>query len=132
METSVSIGRRLREERERTGLNQTDFAGAASATRQTQSNYEKGERMPDAVYLSAIAAMGVDVQYILTGVRAEGATALPLAEPPMHYRSAETDLSRRERFLLENYRASSPRGRKAIEAAASALAQPDEEMKAEG
>lgn len=68
-----SIGERLREVREDMGLSQTAFAefaesaGAAGTTRQSQSLYEKGKRMPDAAYLSAIAANGADVLYILTG-----------------------------------------------------------------
>jgi len=31
--------------------------------------YERGDRIPDAAYLSAIAAMGVDTSYVLTGKR---------------------------------------------------------------
>ncbi len=69
MQTVDSIGSRLREVREELKKNQTEFAGLAGATRQTQSNYEKGERAPDAIYLAAIADAGADVQYILTGVR---------------------------------------------------------------
>ena len=68
MEKNDSIGARLREEREKTGKNQTEFASLAGQTRQTQSNYEKGERVPDANYLSTIASI-VDVGYILTGHR---------------------------------------------------------------
>lgn len=73
MELFNSIGERLREVRENMGLSQTAFAefaertGAAGTTRQSQSLYEKGKRMPDAAYLSAIAANGADVLYILTG-----------------------------------------------------------------
>lgn len=73
MDIFNSIGERLREVREEMGLSQTAFAefaesaGAAGTTRQSQSLYEKGKRMPDAAYLSAIAANGADVLYILTG-----------------------------------------------------------------
>ena len=35
----------------------------------SQRNYEKGDRFPDAVYLAAIAAVGADVRYIITGER---------------------------------------------------------------
>ncbi len=35
--------------------------------RLAQGNYEKGERVPDAVYLTAIAEAGADVGFILTG-----------------------------------------------------------------
>ena len=71
MKPSVSIGERLRKVREDMKLNQSDFAAIIGASRQTQSNYEKGERMPDALYLAAIAAAGADVNYILTGNKAE-------------------------------------------------------------
>jgi len=62
-----SIGYRLRKERSRLDLNQADFALIAGVSRKSQSLYEKNERNPDAVYLSAIAAAGADVNYILTG-----------------------------------------------------------------
>lgn len=44
-------------------------AGVSGATRQSQSLYEKGKRAPDAAYLAVIASAGVDVGYVLTGVR---------------------------------------------------------------
>lgn len=65
-----SIGERLREERERLGYNQEDFARLTPAkTRQTQSRYEKGRRSPDAHYLAAAAEAGADVNYLVTGAR---------------------------------------------------------------
>ncbi|NDP58037.1 MAG: helix-turn-helix transcriptional regulator [Oxalobacteraceae bacterium] len=69
METSIGIGERLREERESLNLNQESFAQLAKATRQTQSNYEKGSRSPDTEYLYAISLAGADIQYIITGMR---------------------------------------------------------------
>lgn len=65
----MGIGERLKEERERLGLNQTDFAALAGASKNTQYNYEKGERSPDANYLAAAAVQGVDVLYVITGAR---------------------------------------------------------------
>lgn len=65
----MSTGQRLREERERLGLNQVDFGAVGGVKKVAQINYEKGERQPDAAYLSAVAAAGVDVLYVLTGVR---------------------------------------------------------------
>lgn len=64
-----SIGERLVEERKRFRLNQADFAALAECARNTQANYERDERYPDAKYLSAIAEKGVDVLYVLTGRR---------------------------------------------------------------
>ena len=63
----MDIGFRLRRERERMGLSQEAFAALASVKKMAQWNYEKGDRSPDAKYLAAIAAAGVDVRYVLTG-----------------------------------------------------------------
>ena len=49
----MGIGERLKEERERIGLSQTEFAAKAGASKNSQYNYEKGERSPDAAYLAA-------------------------------------------------------------------------------
>jgi transcriptional regulator with XRE-family HTH domain len=69
MEKFVGISDRLKEERLRLGLSQSDFADAGGAHRKSQGNYESGERFPDAQYLSAISVVGADVQYIVTGQR---------------------------------------------------------------
>lgn len=65
----MGIGDRLKEERERLGFNQTEFAAKAGASKNSQYNYEKGERSPDASYLAAVAEQGVDVLYVVTGQR---------------------------------------------------------------
>ncbi|WP_414502636.1 XRE family transcriptional regulator [Zymobacter sp. IVIA_5232.4 C2] len=67
---NLSIGERLRSERKRLGLNQADLGKAGGVQLLAQSNYENGKRTPSAEYLSAVAKQGVDVQYVLTGVRA--------------------------------------------------------------
>ena len=69
----MSIGDRLREERARLDRNQDEFAEIGGVQRRAQSNYERGERCPDADYLSRVAEAGVDVLYVLTGRRAEPA-----------------------------------------------------------
>ncbi|MFJ7315068.1 helix-turn-helix domain-containing protein [Pseudomonas sp. NPDC098747] len=65
----MGIGDRLKAERERLGFNQTDFAAKAGASKNSQYNYEKGDRSPDASYLAAVAEQGVDVLYVVTGDR---------------------------------------------------------------
>lgn len=65
----MTIGERLKEERQLIGLNQTDMAGQCGVSKNTQLAYEKGERSPDANYLSAAASQGVDVLYVITGER---------------------------------------------------------------
>lgn len=64
----MSIGERLREERERLGFTQPAFAGLAETTKKSQIDYEKDLTQPKAGYLAAIAKVGADVQYIVTGV----------------------------------------------------------------
>ncbi|GAB0057451.1 hypothetical protein SIID45300_01779 [Candidatus Magnetaquicoccaceae bacterium FCR-1] len=66
---SENIGDRILEERKRLKMNQTDFAAIGGVVLNTQFTYEKNTRIPDATYLASIAAAGVDVNYILTGMR---------------------------------------------------------------
>ncbi|MEW6314740.1 MAG: helix-turn-helix domain-containing protein [Pseudomonadota bacterium] len=105
------IGGRLREERDRLGLSQTDFAALGGASRKTQFNYETGERVPDGAYLAAIAAAGADVLYILTGQRGSAITTPAQPTNP------------REKVLLEKYRAAPPEVQDATQTLLDAAAQ---------
>ncbi|PZP61199.1 MAG: transcriptional regulator [Delftia acidovorans] len=111
MEINASIGARLKEVREELGLSQTEFAqiaekaGVPGATRQSQAKYEKGLAAPSAAYLATIAAAGADVLYILTGQR---------IQQPV----SETELTPRQRALLDNHEHSDEDGKKVIEGAA--------------
>lgn len=67
------LGDRIREERERLGLTQPGFADVAGAKKRTLIDWEKGVSSPTAVQLSALARIGIDVQYIVTGVRSASA-----------------------------------------------------------
>lgn len=69
----LSIGERLKEERERLGLSQLAFGELGGVKKLAQLNYEKGDRFPDAQYLAALAKFGVDVQYVVTGSRSVSA-----------------------------------------------------------
>lgn len=97
------IAERLREERKRLGLTQERFGAEGGVGKLAQLNYEKGERSPDAAYLSAIALAGVDVSYVLTGERAGVALAPD------------------EAALLAAYRALDVRGRAAAVGAVAGL-----------
>jgi transcriptional regulator with XRE-family HTH domain len=56
---------RLREERERLGYNQKEFAELAGIKRASQYLYENDdESAPNARYFDAIQAMGVDLHYL--------------------------------------------------------------------
>lgn len=65
----MEIGERLKEERTRLGLSQTELAELGCVQRNTLFNYEKGVRSPDADFLARIAGRGADVLYIVTGRR---------------------------------------------------------------
>lgn len=82
---------RLKEERKRLGLKGGQLAQLGGVSAVSQSCYEKGKQLPGATYLAAIAAAGVDVQYVLTGQR-----------------SAEPVLTPKERLLLAAWKAASP------------------------
>jgi transcriptional regulator with XRE-family HTH domain len=70
MNTFSSVfGARLREERDRKGLSQAEFGAIGGVGKLAQLNYEKGERLPSAEYLHLIGKDGVDIDYLLFGVR---------------------------------------------------------------
>ncbi|EAW3045698.1 XRE family transcriptional regulator [Salmonella enterica] len=107
----IYIGARLREERERVGLSQPEMGEVGGVTKLTQLNYEKGERMPDAAYLSVLhESLGIDVSYILTGQR----TPTP---------EGIVTVSQEEKALLENYRAMDKAAQLNMQAVSAAFAQ---------
>lgn len=107
MHNSQGIGRRIREERDRLGLNQTAFGATGGVSRRTQAAYEAGHTSPDLGYMAAIAAAGVDVAYVLNG-RVSSVGSADEAE------------------LLRRYRAASPEIRAAVFAALGAVLAPSE------
>ena len=68
---------RLKEERKRLGLKGGQLAQLGGVSAVSQSCYEKGKQLPGAAYLAAIAAAGVDVQYVLTGQRSSEPVLTP-------------------------------------------------------
>lgn len=82
------IGQRLRRERLRLGLSQRELGEAGGVETNTQGKYESAKRLPKADYLAAVAELGVDVLYVLTGQPA----------------SAITELSNTESLILGDYR----------------------------
>lgn len=63
----MPISGRLKEERVRLGLTQTEFAVRAGITRNTQSRYEGGQTKPTTEYLERIRELGVDADYVFFG-----------------------------------------------------------------
>lgn len=93
-----SISDRLKEARELLGLSQQAIADKCGIAARSQRNYESGERSPDAVYLAAIAAVGVDIRYVVTGER-------DYTPPP--------SMSAEELTMLNYFRDASPEVRRA-------------------
>lgn len=112
----TTLGYRLKEERARKGLNQTDFAALAGGSRGAQAAYERDEKIPGGSYLTALAAAGVDILYILTGQRTPQAGSVTVD-------------SEEEKKLLENYRAMDEAARLNIQAVGAAFAQSKSQVK---
>ncbi len=68
-EVRQQIGQRLLEERGRLGLTQQALADAIGAPRVSFVKYEAGQSSPAAETLVALEGAGVDVRYVLTGLR---------------------------------------------------------------
>jgi len=103
-----ALGERLREERDRLGLNQEELGQIGGVNRNTQGKYEKGERSPDSDYMAAAAAAGVDVLYVLTGARAT---------------AAAEGLSADEAKVLEQYRSLPDQDKASVARLTTALAE---------
>ncbi len=103
---------RLREERDALGFTQEAMAEKAGISKRSYCAYEAGETAPSAKLLAALALMGVDVAYLLTGQRTGGASAPAPA----------LALARDEEILLDNYRNCPPDARAAIKTTSDALA----------
>lgn len=79
---------RLVEERARCGYSQAGFAGQLEIGREVLRHYELGQREIGTELLARAAALGVDVQYVLTGIRsmnvweAEQAARPAIQAPP--------------------------------------------------
>lgn len=68
----MTIGDRLKEERERLRLTQTAFGALAGVKKNTQILWEKGSSSPNATALSMLSEAGVDILYVVTGRRFGG------------------------------------------------------------
>lgn len=122
------VGKRLKEERNRLGLNQSDFAVLGGVEKRAQIYYEQEARSPDAEYLAAIAKAGADVLYIVTGVRS-AASLDQAAEDQGAYETGKGKgkgvgpLSKKEAALLDNYRHSPGNAQDALIETSAAFAQ---------
>ncbi|MDD4967465.1 helix-turn-helix transcriptional regulator [Halothiobacillus sp.] len=87
MQKRLQIGARLKEERTRLRLSQSEIADSLGVSRRSVIDWEKGGATPNAENISDLYDFGVDVLYTLTGRR----------EPE--------PFSTEEKLLVERYRA---------------------------
>lgn len=71
------IGKRLRQERKRLKLTQSALGAIGGVEANAQGHYESGQRLPRADYLFKIAAAGVDINRVVTGVDASARAEIP-------------------------------------------------------
>lgn len=107
METKVSMGMRLQEERKRLGYNQEDFSRLMGVSRRTQVSYESREMNAGLQYLSKAQAEGLDIFYIISG---KTVTA------------DQQQLSESEATLLETYRGLDKQDQESLVVVAQSLA----------
>lgn len=105
--SELSAGECLRKERVRLGLKQEEMAQIGGVTRNTQGSYERDERRPDTGYLKALNAVGLDILYVVTGVR----TPAPVG-----------GLSEDEEVMVKRYRSMPPDDQKSVRRFLQAIA----------
>lgn len=77
----ADIATRLIEERTRAGYSQADFARQLDMSREGLRLYEMGQRGISAEFLAKTASYGIDVQYVLIGIRSKN---IEEQTPPNH------------------------------------------------
>lgn len=88
----MSIGERLRQERERIGLTQPVLADLVGSSKRTVIDWEKGVSYPNALALSVLAKSGIDFGYVVTGVPAGDALEPDEGRLLALYRLASTNV----------------------------------------
>lgn len=82
-EKNCASGKRLKEERERIGLSQDEFALKLDTSRRTVGNWEGGNSAPDVFDLIEMGTLGMDTNYVVRGERAPlGVAQLSVAYTP--------------------------------------------------
>lgn len=88
------IGKRLKQERKRLKLTQSALGAIGGVEANAQGHYENGQRLPRADYLFRIAAAGVDISRVVTGIDSNNRMEVPmlpsLGQPDDDHDSAES------------------------------------------
>ncbi len=108
MKKDSLIGKRLKEERNKLGLYQSDIAERCGVSREQWGKYERGENKPSSEKLFSFQKAGIDIDYVMHGVHAD--ITRPSENLP-EYTAEEAE-------LLTLFRQSSELGRAVILSAA--------------
>lgn len=114
----MNLGARLKEERERLGMSQPEFAEIAGAKKHAQINWEKGVATPNGAAFESWSKIGVDVLYVITGQRIA----------PVETKQ----INPREAALLDNYRHCDEEDKKAIDRVVLVAASSQQEVVNDG
>ena len=108
MKKDSLIGKRLKEERNKLGLYQSDIAERCGVSREQWGKYERGENKPSSEKLFSFQKAGIDIDYVMHGFHAD--ITRPSENLP-EYTAEEAE-------LLTLFRQSSELGRAVILSAA--------------
>ena len=107
----AAIGSRLREERLRLGMTQADFSAFGGVAKRTALEWEQGKTSPNALFLAAASQHGIDILYVVNGVRLSDTNTAPPAD---------------EQAIVEAWRALNPEQKKLARRLIQAILGPTE------
>ncbi len=118
----MSIGSRLKEEREKIGYSQERLASIGGVKKGAQINYEAGKRQPDAAYLRGVAQVGIDLQYVLIGLPSANLIEAMLSDEFVEETNSERSIALHaaksqvtdEQLLLLNFRRCKPESKELL------------------
>ncbi|MDG2949325.1 helix-turn-helix transcriptional regulator [Bisgaard Taxon 10/6] len=119
MNLSSLFSVRLKNERNRLGLTQAEIAKKCGVSREMWGKYERGVALAGSEVLFSLAAIGVDMDYILLGTRKEvfeEITTEALKDMP------KADFSDKTGLLVQYFLNSNDAGRATILAVAKSMA----------
>jgi len=119
MNLSSLFSVRLKNERNRLGLTQAEIAKKCGVSREMWGKYERGVALAGSEVLFSLAAIGVDMDYILLGTRKEvfeEITTEALKDMP------KADFSGKTGLLVQYFLNSNDAGRATILAVAKSMA----------
>lgn len=101
MENYSLFGNRLKEQRKKLGLKQSEAAEKCGVSREIWGKWERGENKPTSEKLFSFEKIGIDVQYVMHGVQG--------AAPP-----EQLALSADEQAWLALFRQLAPAARRSV------------------